>query len=789
MMAKKISNKLVAGLVLTGLVATTALTVTKAHDLVGLTSVSPVVDNAVATANSSKNAYYTNGGPIDASIADEAGIVEMLKKEGKIPQDATDQEMHEAYETYMKEVAQQNNIELSKEERELQASINKAPLATSTLNHSTAATELNVLAVMIEYSDYKHGQIQPEETSLYYNDYSKQHYQDMLFGDNGYTGPNGENFVSMKQYYEEQSGGTLIINGTVTDWYTAPETAAYYGESVNGSNDVRPRQLVADALKELAKDSSINLADFDQIDRYDLDGDGNYKEPDGMIDYLLVVHAGVGEEAGGGSLGSSAIWSHRWTLGGLYPIPGTEYVDEEGNTRNYYAYDYIINPEDGAAGVFCHEFGHDLGLPDEYDTQYSSNTSEPISRWSLMSSGSWGGTIPGTEPTGISPYSRQILQETYGGNFQNQTVINYEDLTSKGIDITLNSASQTGDVIRVNLPDLEIPIATPTSGSYAYWSGKSVDGYPLYNTLTASVDLSSTTNPSLHFKTWYDIEESWDFAYVQVKEEGSDIWTNIPGNLTTSEHHPQAEIIVPHGITGTSNGWVDAIFDLTAYANKKVEVQIVYATDNYTFGEGMYVDDIVISDNDTVLLSDDAEITDALALDGFTQDAGVQYAANYYLMEWRTHTGVDAGLAHTNVLGANFAYDEGMVVWYVNEYYTENWGANHPGSGFLSVIDADQRNLEWVWADQTKAYASNTYQMHDASFNTTGRTKFTVGSKEYYGRKISDKSNPARPHFKDKTDYSNSELPTLGTKLQQLGITTQIQASNGDHAVVNISKK
>ena len=42
----------------------------------------------------------------------------------------------------------------------------------------------------------------------------------MLFGDNGYTGPNGENLISLKQFYNEQSGGTLNINGTVTDWYS-----------------------------------------------------------------------------------------------------------------------------------------------------------------------------------------------------------------------------------------------------------------------------------------------------------------------------------------------------------------------------------------------------------------------------------------------------------------------------------------------------------------------------------------------------------------------------------------
>ena len=104
-MAKKISSKFVAGLALTGLFATTALTVTKAHELFESTSVSPVVDQAIATVNTSNNAYYTTGGPIDATLADEQGIVEMLKKEGKIPQDATARETHEAYEAYIQEIA------------------------------------------------------------------------------------------------------------------------------------------------------------------------------------------------------------------------------------------------------------------------------------------------------------------------------------------------------------------------------------------------------------------------------------------------------------------------------------------------------------------------------------------------------------------------------------------------------------------------------------------------------------------------------------------------------------
>ena len=54
------------------------------------------------------------------------------------------------------------------------------------------------------------------------------------------------------------------------------------------------------------------LAQFDVWDRYDYDGDGNFNEPDGYIDHFQSIHAGEGEETGGGAQGTDAIWSHRW---------------------------------------------------------------------------------------------------------------------------------------------------------------------------------------------------------------------------------------------------------------------------------------------------------------------------------------------------------------------------------------------------------------------------------------------------------------------------------------------
>lgn len=408
-----------------------------------------------------------------------------------------------------------------------------------------------------------------------------------------------------------------------------------------------------------------------------------------------------------------------------------------------------------------------------------------------MSSGSWGGAIPGTEPTGISPYSRQLFQNIYGGRWQNQTVIDYSDLSNRGTKYTINSAAETGDVLRINLPDVEYKINTPTSGEYSYWGGKGSDGTPIQNSMTATVDLTTTTNPVLNFKTWYDIEEGWDFGTVQIRETGSEDWTVLPGNITTTDHNPSADILVGHGITGTSDGWVDGIFDLTAYAGKSIELKFEYETDSYTFGQGFYIDDITITDNDSVIFSDDAEILDKFTLDGFTQDKGVEYATNYYLVEWRNHSGVDTSLAHVNRLGTLISYDPGMVVWYVNEFYNDNHGANHPGGGYLSVIDADQKNSYWIFEDKTAAFTSNSYQMHDAAFSMKLGSKFVVDATETYGRKAIDNHRSIHRIFKDTNDYTNSEIPTLGTILPKLGLNIEIvkQNLNNSGATVKISVK
>ncbi|MER2032689.1 immune inhibitor A domain-containing protein, partial [Exiguobacterium indicum] len=289
-----------------------------------------------------------------------------------------------------------------------------------------------VLVLLVEYSDFKHNNVVQEPGYMYSDDFNQKHYQDLMFGDQEFELFNGDKVKTFKQFYEEQSGGSYSVDGTVSNWLTVPGTAKDYGsDNPAGGNDnlpgaKGPRGLVKDSLNAAVK-AGINLADYDKFDQYDMDGDGDLNEPDGLVDHLMIIHAGTGQEAGGGKLGDDAIWSHRWTLGSVYPVADTT------ASVNYWggkmaAYDYTVQPEDGAVGVFAHEFGHDLGLPDEYDTQYTGQ-GEPVASWSIMSGGSWNGKVAGTEPTSFSPQNKEFFQNVMGGNWANIQQIDFDSLT------------------------------------------------------------------------------------------------------------------------------------------------------------------------------------------------------------------------------------------------------------------------------------------------------------------------------------------------------------------------
>ena len=65
--------------------------------------------------------------------------------------------------------------------------------------------------------------------------------------------------------------------------------------------------------------------------------------------------------------------------------------------------------------------------------------------------------------------------------------------------------------------------------------------------------------------------------------------------------------------------------------------------------------------------------TSPFTLNGFTKMDGNKLTNHYYLLEWRNHKGVDEGLAHIKRGNSLMSYDGGLVVWYVDDSYTDNW--------------------------------------------------------------------------------------------------------------------
>jgi len=109
---------------------------------------------------------------------------------------------------------------------------------------------------------------------------------------------------------------------------------------------------------------------------------------------------------------------------------------------------------------------------------------------------------------------------------------------------------------------------------------------------------------TLTFDTYYDIEEYWDFGFVQVSTDGGYTWTSLENAYTTYDHDPNAHPKVVEnlpGLTGWSGDWVTMSFDLSAYAGQDILIAFRYVTDWNTLWDGWYIDNVYV---DGTLISD-----------------------------------------------------------------------------------------------------------------------------------------------------------------------------------------
>ena len=287
-----------------------------------------------------------------------------------------------------------------------------------------------------------------------------KYYEDLIFGSEynpyeleqfaQYDGPDVPKDRTMQNAYKESSYGSVNLvrkENTEFVWVEMPKGASYYldqegtyaesGKYVlgNENGDAHTGEFIRDLLK--AADEQV---DFSQ-----------YAE-DGEVPNIFVVHEGTGAEF---SRDPAQFWSHKWSLlsalyyGKYYETGKTtpqyegmsqsEWIDKTikedmtydgvvvnnyniqpgigGNVAGFdaatstYKEEKKTGPFPAQTGVYAHEFGHALGLPDFYDTVYSS---EGVGNYSMMAGGSWmrypdAPVYGGNSPTHFDPFSKIFL--------------------------------------------------------------------------------------------------------------------------------------------------------------------------------------------------------------------------------------------------------------------------------------------------------------------------------------------------------------------------------------------
>ena len=526
-----------------------------------------------------------------------------------------------------------------------------------------------------------------DNNTFWVRDFNVKHYENIMFSEKGIqkrvrmdlTGPDGKPGIdisgnTMRNYFLENSEGKYDLSGTVVDWLMLPHSEAWYGaDSCAGrasmvghpDNPIGVQQAVIDAVDALnAREPGFPWDEFD-VDR------------DGVVDHMVINHAGVGEEGGGGDQGTYAIWSHSSDVmpeagGYVACTAGSPGCDPDQDIR---VLNYIMQPEDAGVGVFAHEFGHDLGLPDLYNIVGSGDSD--IEFWNLMNTGSHSGPIFQSQPAHMGIWSKWVL-----GWADPVTVDSTEPPRTIKIGQTSNPPNGSADGVRITLPDQVSVLAEPYSGENMWWSNNDVN-WADYR-LVHDFDLTGATTPIFTFWTDYVIEEFWDYAFVEVSSDGGTSWVQLSDmDGITTNNDPFGRLVdyggLQNGITGDSHGWIQMRFDLSAYAGSAIKLRFRSATDAAFLERGMFIDDIAI---DEIGFFDDVEsgegdwVNDAQAFvgspgAGWVTSTGTFVFPHYYMVEWRNLDGFDEGLQYT--------YDSTFLRFDTGEWLVERVPYNAPG--------------------------------------------------------------------------------------------------------------
>jgi M6 family metalloprotease-like protein len=207
-------------------------------------------------------------------------------------------------------------------------------------------------------------------------------------------------YPSAAEYFSSQSNGTYRPQFDVFGPVTLSHEYAYYGKDKSKEGD---DQYAATAVVEACILANEQYSDLD-FANYDSDNDGD-------VDFVYVIYAGLGQADGGDA---NTIWPHNWTVTkaikrGYCTYNSNQRILDEKRVENYAMSAELSREGLGGIGTLCHEFGHVMGLPDLYDTNYGVNYDDYLTPndWDVMDQGAYGGD--GHCPPNYDPWEKYFF--------------------------------------------------------------------------------------------------------------------------------------------------------------------------------------------------------------------------------------------------------------------------------------------------------------------------------------------------------------------------------------------
>lgn len=228
----------------------------------------------------------------------------------------------------------------------------------------------------------------------------------------------GGDTLTLTRFYREVSRGLFRVDGVVHDWIRVDSADAYYEGMDNGEPPYLGR-LLKEVLDRADQDVNFRIYD---------------RNSDGFVDVVAFV-----QPQSGGECGNANIWSMRWSYGPAIGDNTAVYRTNDGVSIS----DFVIQPALGCdglpeeIGVFAHELGHAVGLPDLYSTSNPA-TNAGIGSWGLMGSGSWNQP---SSPAHLEAWSKAEMGWIPLVRIQRDTS-----------DVVIRAVADSGSVVRIDIP-------------------------------------------------------------------------------------------------------------------------------------------------------------------------------------------------------------------------------------------------------------------------------------------------------------------------------------------------